>query len=184
MGLRHTEHCYSLQIDDSEVMGDALAVWPGSDAKSEVARAVVRGCLQNPDGCAVRGTGGSRMTPPIEGGRLGAFLSSAGHRGLLASIGCKLLAFLREQQQSPFFAVSKSTGGGDTYVSLNLDALRAAAGRSTSVATSYAVLSPSICETSQVVKVCFPAWLCRQTRHIYGYRRSKFRANTRQPRAP
>ena len=122
-------------------------MWPGGGAPAEAARAVVWVCLLMAGGCDTRSSGGSRVTMPAEGTRIGDILALH-HPGLLARMGMKLLQFLRKPQQSPFFILTTSGSG---TVSLNLDALHEAARQAD--ATKFVVLSPSTCVTSRALKV-------------------------------
>lgn len=142
-----------LQIDEPEVLEDAQEVWPGTKAAARLARAAVNACHQMAGGCAISSTGGRRITSPVKGADLAAFLREH-HSGLLACAGSKLFQFLRKPQESPFFVVATS-GTVSGTVSVDLDALHAAARLSREDATSFLVLSPSTCATSQTLKVRF-----------------------------
>ena len=137
-------------MKNSEIMEDALAVWPGSDTAAELARAVVQGCLHMADGGVTRSPQGSKITVPVEGSRLGDFLA-AHHNGLLAHSGQKLLEFLREPLQSPFFVLYPSHTGS---ISLDLDALQAAGSRPAAEDASRKLvsLSPSACYLKAAIR--------------------------------
>jgi len=130
-------------------MEDALSVWPGRDADSRLARAVVQACLQVEGGVTSLTEGGMTIRN-LQNSLIGNFLQLY-FPGLLASTGLKLRQFLMMPSQSALFEVSTYGFG---MVALDVHALHAAAAQLRAKANRFTTLPSSICSALTPTKVC------------------------------